>query len=137
MNNRENIIRHLKTHCSSLGLDITQAQTLLCQERFVARLATVDGGQNFIWKGGSLILRLYQNLPKPRFTVDIDFLARGISMAAVDGVIKEALSVDFEDGFLFDSFQRRGMSRETPYGGDRYSIDWTLFGKRAIRKLKN
>ena len=52
---------------------IPQMQILLCQERFLLRLYQLKEGKNYIWKGGSLLVRRYQVLhQKPRWTVDLD-----------------------------------------------------------------
>jgi hypothetical protein len=56
---------------------------LLCQERFLARLGSIAEGSAFIWKGGSLILRLYRTEGQPRYTIDIDFSVSGISTDSV------------------------------------------------------
>ena len=37
-----------------------QMQIFLCQERFLLRLYQLKEGKNYIWKGGSLLVRLYQ-----------------------------------------------------------------------------
>ena len=39
---------------------LPQMQTLLCQERFLLRLYQLREGKNYIWKGGSLLVRRYQ-----------------------------------------------------------------------------
>jgi hypothetical protein len=56
---------------------------LLCQERFLARLGSIAEGVAFIWKGGSLILRLYRTEGQPRYTIDVDFSVSGISTDSV------------------------------------------------------
>lgn len=46
------------------------------QERFLYRLSISDYSQNFILKGGLLLV--YLDIPKSRPTIDIDLLARRI-----------------------------------------------------------
>lgn len=120
----------------TLKLTMPQAQLLLSQERFLARLSSIDEGRAFVWKGGSLILRIYRTLPIPRYTVDIDLLLKGMPMASVRGALERALLVDLDDGFRFDGITSEPMERETPYGGDRFEIDWTFFRKQASQALR-
>ena len=62
-----NQLESLKNTCH---FRMSQMQTLLCQERFLLRLYQLKEGKNYIWKGGSLLVRLYQPVDqKPRFTV--------------------------------------------------------------------
>ena len=116
---------------------IPQMQTLLCQERFLLRLYQLKEGKNYIWKGGSLLVRLYQPMDqKPRFTVDLDLEAWNISLIKTEKVFKNAMNVDLKDGFSFYSLKKSAMKRQTPYGGDRFSINWTLFNKHQSESLK-
>ena len=39
------------------------------------------------------------------------------------------MNVDLKDGFNFYSLKKSAMTRQTPYGGGRFSINWTLFNK--------
>ena len=133
----EEVRARLREVAKSLHLTTPQAQLLLCQERFLARLSSLDDdGRAFVWKGGSLILRLYRALPIPRYTVDIDLLLKGRPMNAVRGILERALSFDLDDGFNFRDITSEPMERDTPYGGDRYSIGWTFFHKRGSQTLK-
>ncbi len=120
----------------SLKLTMPQAQLLLSQERFLARLSSIDTGRAFVWKGGSLILRMYRTLPIPRYTVDIDLLLKGMPMASVRETFERALLVDLDDGFRFDGVTSEPMERETPYGGDRLEVGWTFFRKQASQALR-
>ena len=116
---------------------LPQMQTLLCQERFLLRLYQLREGKNYIWKGGSLLVRRYQPPnQKPRFTVDIDLEALKISIAKTENVFKKAMSIDLKDGFQFSSLSRDTMKRDTPYGGERFSIEWSLFKKHQSESLK-
>ncbi len=119
------------------GLSLSQLQLLLAQERFLARIAASPERDNFIWKGGSLILRLYAHrMPKPRFTVDVDLLVRGFSIGDVTEYFERIIEMDLEDGFLFFNVRKTPLIRETPYGGERYSIDWRFFKKPQSHVLR-
>ena len=79
-----------------------QMQTLLCQERFLLRLNQLKEGKNYIWKGGSLLVRRYQPIQQiPRFTVDLDLEAWKISVSKTKEIFKQAIGIDLKDGFKF------------------------------------
>ena len=114
-----------------------QLQTLLCQERFLLRLYHLREGKNYIWKGGSLLVRRYQpQNQKPRFTVDLDLEAWKTDVSKAEEIFKQAMTVDLKDGFKFSSVKKEPMKRETPYGGDRFSLNWSLFDKNQSEALK-
>ncbi|MBF0205859.1 MAG: nucleotidyl transferase AbiEii/AbiGii toxin family protein [Oligoflexia bacterium] len=113
----------------SLGLHITQAQLLLSQERFLARLLHIDSSICFVWKGGSLILRKYSKLEVPRFTTDIDLLVKGMPVDECDQIFLNAIKVNLHDGFKYSKISKTSMERDTPYGGDRFEIKWSFFGR--------
>lgn len=114
-----------------------QMQTLLCQERFLLRLYQLKEGKNYIWKGGSLLVRRYQPPhQKPRFTVDLDLEAWKINVSKTEETFKGAMAVDLKDGFKFFNVKKEPMKRETPYGGKRFSIEWSLFHKNQSEALK-
>ncbi len=119
-----------------LKLTIPQIQLLLAQERFIVRILNCKDGNKLVWKGGSLILRAYQKLEKPRYTVDIDLLAKGIPIPKVDDLFIQACSISLDDGFVFADFTKSQMTRETPYGGDRYEINWLFNKKPGPQTLK-
>ena len=117
--------------------ELPQMQILLCQERFLLRLYQLPEGQNYIWKGGSLLVRRYQpKNQKPRFTVDLDLEVWQINVLKTKDILKKAMNIDLQDGFQFVSVTQDPMKRETPYGGDRFSIQWTLFDKGQSEALK-
>jgi hypothetical protein len=80
----------LAERSKDLGLRMPQVQLLLAQERFLARVATTDNDRRIIWKGGSLVLRQYTALAKPRFTSGIAFLARGIAFEDAEALLVRA-----------------------------------------------
>lgn len=89
-----------------------------------------------IWKGGSLVLRRYSQIKPPRFTSDIDLMARGIDIAVAEALISEAARLNLEDGFQFLGIERNSMERETPYGGERFDIAWRFHGKENSEALR-
>ena len=119
-----------------LHIGLSQAQLLLAQERFLARLAGIKEGKHFVWKGGSLVLRRYSRLKIPRYTADIDLLASGLKISQVESAFKKAMEVDLDDGFSFSGISKTEMERDTPYGGDRYEIGWRLFKRPGSEILR-
>ena len=126
----------LAAAAKQLGLRMPQVQLLLAQERFLFRLAATDEDKNIIWKGGSLILRRYSHMKPPRFTSDIDLLARGLEIAKAEVLIREAMNLNLEDGFQFFDIKRTPMERDTPYGGERIEIAWRFQGKQNSEPLR-
>lgn len=137
MNWNQKIMKEmLAERAKALGIRMPQAQNLLAQERFLARLGKTEFGTKFIWKGGSLILRAYSTLEIPRYTVDLDFLAKGIPVSDVKNAFADAIKVHLDDGFVFGKITTVPMERDLPYGGERFEIAWTLFGKQNSESLK-
>lgn len=118
-----------------IGLKIPQIEILLAQERFMARLGTLEEGKHFVWKGGSLILRLYRSIPTPRFTIDLDLLIHGFKIADVSSLLEKVAVVELGDGFRFTKITHTPMKHETPYGGTRYKLSWTFFDKPRSQTL--
>ena len=128
---------HLENLQDKFHFKMPQMQTLLCQERFLLRLYQLKEGKNYIWKGGSLLVRRYQPPnQKPRFTVDLDLEAWKINVSQTEETFKKAMTVDLKDGFKFFNVKKEPMKRETPYGGERFSMDWSLFHKNQSEALK-
>ena len=119
-----------------LRLTLPQAQLLLAQERFLERLMLSKHGPNFIWKGGSLLIRRYNTLAIPRFTIDIDFLVRGSSVVDTRKIFEEVVNVNLHDSFNFKNIQESDMVRETPYGGKRFDINWSFLNKQNSQALQ-
>lgn len=127
---------HLAARAKELGLRMPQVQLLLAQERFLARVATADKDQKLVWKGGSLVLRQYTALKKPRFTSDLDFLARGIAFEEAEELLLAAAKIDLKDGFQFLGVTKSEMERDTPYGGSRFEIAWSFQKKPQSEPLR-
>ena len=79
--------------------------------RFLARIISTHEGQNFIWKGGSLVLRAYQTLKIPRFTVDIDLMIQGLDINKTTDIFESACSINLGDGFAFSEITIDQMQR--------------------------
>jgi predicted nucleotidyltransferase component of viral defense system len=130
---RDQLIKKSK----ELGLRLPQMQMLLTQERFLARLFSLSEGKFFVWKGGSLLIRKYSSLEVPRYTVDIDLLLKGTDYKNTVGILKKACHLSLDDGFEFSqALVVTPMERQTPYGGDGYEIQWTMFGKNQSAPLR-
>jgi len=131
--------RELRLKLNQLAKDLKlrtpEVQMLLCQERFLARLGSIPEGKAFIWKGGSLILRLYRAEGLPRYTVDLDLTVGGIPADTVSAIMEKAMRIHIDDGFVFTSITAQPMVRDLPYGGDRFELDWTFFSKQSARTL--
>ena len=131
----QEIRKKLAQLAKQLGLRRPEVQLLLCQERFLARLGSIPDGRFFVWKGGSLILRLYRIDSLPRYTIDIDLTVSGIPVSSVQSVFSKAMAVNVKDGFTFKSITTEPMQRELPYGGDRFEFEWDFFSKKGSRCL--
>ena len=135
--NPHEIRKHLDSLQTRFHFKMPQMQVLLCQKRFLLRLYQLEEGKNYIWKGGSLLVRRRQTLhQKPRWTADLDLEAWKISMSKTEAVLKKAMDIDLKDGFKFFHISKDIMKRNTPYGGERFSIDWSLFNKGQSETLK-
>jgi len=98
------------------------------QERFLYRLMLSGFSDNFILKGGFLLLCL--NMPLSRPTKDIDFLARGIKNAesGFKNIFKRIAKVPCDDGVDFESssvFSER-IIIDAQYKGIRLKINACL-----------
>jgi predicted nucleotidyltransferase component of viral defense system len=118
------------------GLLLPQMQVLLAQERFLARLIRTKYASKFIWKGGSVLLRLYNSTKITRFTVDIDLLVDGLSIFDVKNIFTETCKINLEDNFNFSNIRSFPILRDTPYGGERFKIDWSFFNTGQSESLK-
>ena len=132
----EEIREKLSIIAQKLKLKLPQVQLLLAQERFIARLAEAGYAKNFIIKGGTLVLRLYDVLHTGRFTVDVDLLLKSLDFQKVKTVFEKSCAIDLNDGFKFKNIRVTKFIRETPYGGERFEINWTLFNKMQSDRLR-
>lgn len=98
------------------------------QERFLYRLSISDYSQNFILKGGLLLV--YLDIPKSRPTIDIDLLARRIKSNSdnVKNVICKIAEISCNDGVKFypASAITEIIKKNTDYTGIRIKINASL-----------
>jgi len=94
------------------------------QERFLYRLSLSKYADQFILKGGLLLLCL--DMPHTRPTIDIDFLAQRIKNKTdeLKRVFKEILHIESDDGILFESnsVQAEEIKEGAEYQGVRLKI---------------
>lgn len=95
------------------------------QERLLHRLSISDYKDNFILKGGLLLVTI--DIPASRPTVDIDFSAKKIKNDRE--TIKEAFinicGIPVEDGIIFDTntIKVSGIMEDADYEGVRISVE--------------
>lgn len=91
------------------------------QERFLFRVSQSIYKDNFILKGGLLLITI--DLPSIRPTMDIDFLVQKISNDEenLKRVFKEICSIPVEDGIIFDtsSLTTEEIDKDGDYKGTR------------------
>ena len=101
-------------------------------ERFLFRMSRSPMKENFVLKGGLLLIGM--GLPMARTTRDIDILGLGSKdMEAVGASIREIGSMAFDDGLVyeFDHMSMEEMAEDTEYPGIRLKFDAWL-GKAKI-----
>ena len=81
-------------------------------------------------------MRAYRYLEKPRFTVDLDYLVRGLDVPKAKEELEKASNIELDDCFNFGQNTSIPMQRDTPYGGDRFEIQWTFNNKKGSQTLK-
>lgn len=98
------------------------------QERFLYRLSKSVYADNLILKGALLFLAY--NISRTRPTRDIDFLGESISNKAeeVRDIMKNILSVRYDDGLEFDSknIETENIADDNEYGGIRVKVNVRL-----------
>lgn len=89
------------------------------QERFLYRLSISRYKENFILKGGLLLITI--DIPASRPTMDIDFLTHRLDKNKIISAFKEILSVEYNDGVSFDSETLRSetIDKDGAYQGVR------------------
>ena len=91
-------------------------------ERILERLANSKYKKNFILKGGLLISSMIGI--SERTTMDMDTTVRGIQMEEDDivRIVKEILTVDVEDGILFEYESIEPIREEDAYNNFRMHL---------------
>jgi len=98
------------------------------QERLLYRIAISEFSDNFVLKGGLLLV--YFQIPGTRPTKDIDFLAEKLSndQTELENIFREITKLQFDDGVKFDpsSVGSERIKEDADYKGIRMKIDATL-----------
>lgn len=68
--------------------------------------------------------------------MDLDLEAWKTNVSKTEDTFKKAMEVNLKDGFKFSQVKKEPMKRETPYGGERFSLNWSLFDKNQSEALK-
>ena len=95
------------------------------QESFLHRLSISKYKNNFLLKGGLLLITI--DIPKSRPTVDVDFLVRKLKNEPdiVRNIFVDILSLAVEDGVWFDikSVNIKNITEDSNYKGIRVSFN--------------
>ena len=106
------------------------------QERFLHRLSISQYKDNFILKGGLLLVTI--DIPKSRPTIDVDFLARRIKNDhdEIKKTFLEICKIQVNDGIDFDSktIEVGNIMQDTEYVGLRVNV--TAYLGQAKNKLQ-
>ncbi len=117
--------------------DFNALQKRYLQERFLYRLSISKFKQNFILKGGLLLITI--DLPSSRPTMDIDFLAKNISRdaTALKGIMKEICEIPLNDGILFDtdSISTEEIDKDGDYNGVRVKVTALMGTRKTLVSL--
>jgi predicted nucleotidyltransferase component of viral defense system len=106
------------------------------QERFLHRLKMSEFSENFILKGGLLLICFQTPLSRP--TKDIDFLGKGIgnTTGVLENAFKSIAGLSYDDGIEFSpsSISSERIVENNDYEGIRIKLDASL-GK-AVKKMQ-
>jgi len=106
-------------------LDFDSLLLRYMQERFLYRLMLSGFSDNFILKGGFLLICL--NMPWPRTTKDVDFLARGLKNVDTEfeTIFGDIAAIPDDDGVHFDvsSIFSESIIENSDYKGIRIKLD--------------
>lgn len=111
--------RNLATTCNITTNEVLQNFMF---ERILERLSVSKYKNNFILKGG-LLLSSIMGIDT-RTTMDMDTCIKGIDLTdeQLYEVLIEILSIDIEDGVIFEIKNSKAIREEDTYGGLRYNI---------------
>ncbi len=105
-------------------LNFNELRLLIGMERVVARLEHHSVlRDHLIFKGGFVLLK---NFESPRFTRDIDALAKDLTKAKLKKLVCEALKSDLEDGLWYGDVQFADLHLQDGYGGLRISFAFQI-----------
>jgi predicted nucleotidyltransferase component of viral defense system len=126
-----NAIRNLVSQTPSKGHN--EIRIVVAMERVVARLEShKELFEHITFKGGFVLLK---NFNSPRFTRDIDALARNLTKKKLKSLITEALENNLHDGLWFGNIQFKEIELQGGYGGLRISFSFQI-GDPPANSLK-
>ena len=122
--------RKLLHQAQNNNLDFNTLLKRYLQERFLYRLSKSAYKDNFILKGGLLLITI--DIPASRPTMDIDLLTHKLDEANVTEAFKEILSIEYPDGVTFDSasLQSEPITKDGAYQGTRLKFKAYFNGSR-------
>ena len=122
--------RKLLHQAQKNNLDFNTLLKRYLQERFLYRLSKSAYKDNFILKGGLLLITI--DIPASRPTMDIDLLTHKLDEAKVTEAFKEILAIEYPDGVTFDStsLQSDPITKDGAYQGTRLKFKAYFNGSR-------
>ena len=122
--------RKLLHQAKKNNLDFNTLLKRYLQERFLYRLSKSAYKDNFILKGGLLLITI--DIPASRPTMDIDLLTHKLDEAKITEAFKEILSIEYPDGITFDanSLQSEPITKDGAYQGTRLKFKAYFNGSR-------
>ena len=122
--------RKLLHQAQKNNLDFNTLLKRYLQERFLYRLSKSAYKDNFILKGGLLLITI--DIPASRPTMDIDLLTHKLDEANVTEAFKEILAIEYPDGVTFDSasLQSEPITKDGAYQGTRLKFKAYFNGSR-------
>ena len=119
------------------GLNFNNLQRRYLQERFLYRISVSRFRDNFILKGGLLLVVV--DFPSSRPTMDIDFLVKNISrnQENISAVFKEICDIDSNDGIKFDSqsVETSEIEKDGDYNGVRVRFTATMGTSKTVLSI--
>lgn len=111
--------RKLLNQARANHIDFNTLLKRYLQERFLYRLSKSAYRDNFILKGGLLLITI--DIPSSRPTMDIDLLIHNLNRENTINVFKEICAIEYPDGVTFDgdSLQSEAITKDGAYQGTR------------------
>jgi hypothetical protein len=118
------VLRALAKLAKESTLSINELRVVLALERVVARIeAHRVLREKLIFKGGFVLLKTFDS---HRFTRDLDVLAADMPKQKLLSYVREALSVDLDDGVYFADSELQDLIDQGQYGGYRVRISFQI-----------
>ena len=115
-----------KSMASQKNITVQEVMQSYMFERILARISRSQYRDNFILKGG-LLLSSISGI-QSRTTMDMDTMLRGLKLEKekLKIIIEEILSIDANDGVIFEILGIEEIRDEDYYGGLRFKINGLL-----------